>query len=231
MLCQPRGCAGGAPPPAVPLSFVGLALATMGASFVWSFFAQQPLALLHAFVVGVFLTTASDCLSRSWCSWTRRRAGSHTTRALRNRRVLRHVDRRHYVSAVTHARARRSEAHVAPWAICIGAVTLASALLCAVWFFIGTAIVGYLQRIVPFIWWIRRAKAEGAKNIPTLGQMNDSLLGYLILAAWLAAGLVRVADPSGLAAPTLALLAWGLLMAQLLRIFTLGRPCVVSSAP
>ena len=376
---------GGAPPPAVPLSFVGLALATMGASIVWSFFASQPLALLHAFVVGVFLTTALGLLyqfvpvvsmaklqlpSLAFVHLALAAAGTtalvsgfatldfrlvalggtlHGVGLLIEIVVLVATVVRGHPPAPARAAAAAfgwlvltfaigiwmaialgrgygigsvltlhaifgiagffgtliggitfrllrmfervdREVHVAPWAIGIGAATLAAAFIsygrwllvlaagalcidlfriarvrnpayqretlfygiasalgalaaallfaahreadsvfCAVWFFIGTAIVGYLQRIVPFIWWVRRAKAEGAKNIPTLGDMNNSRLGYLILAAWLAAGLVRVGDPGGAVAPALALLAWGLLMAQLLRAFTRGRPSVVAS--
>ncbi len=105
-------------------------------------------------------------------------------------------------------------------AVLFGMGRFESAIAIALWFFVGTAVVGYLQRIVPFIWWIRRARSEGARNIPSLGEMNDTRLGVAILVAWLVAGAPLLADATRIAA-ALALVALGLLLAQLHRPFTL----------
>ncbi|MGZ3497381.1 MAG: hypothetical protein ACXWNK_08120 [Vulcanimicrobiaceae bacterium] len=95
------------------------------------------------------------------------------------------------------------------------------ALVFAVWFYIGTAVVGYLQRIVPFIWWIRRSRKEGSKNIPTLAQMNATRLGYAILALWTAAGIAYLLRPDAPAGAALGLAAWAALLLQLARPFRL----------
>ena len=99
------------------------------------------------------------------------------------------------------------------------------AVIFALWFFIGTAVVGYLQRIVPFIWWIRRSRREGgARAIPTLGQMNSSTLGYAVLALWCGAGAWFMVAPYAFGAGIVALAAWLALLAQLARPFLLKRP-------
>ncbi|HUY41107.1 MAG TPA: hypothetical protein VMV82_06015 [Candidatus Dormibacteraeota bacterium] len=95
---------------------------------------------------------------------------------------------------------------------------MAAAVICAVWLYIGTAVVGYLQRIVPFIWWIRRSRIEGTRSIPTLGEMNDSRLGYAILVLWVLAGVVALLARQPLAA-IFGLAAWIALLAQLARPF------------
>src|SRR5665213_154588 len=99
-----------------------------------------------------------------------------------------------------------------------GAFEMAAAS--AVWYYIGTAVVGYLQRIVPFIWWIRRSHREGVKNIPTLAEMNDSRLGYVILGLWVSAGMLWLAQPEKRFAAAVALAAWAMLIVQLQRPFT-----------
>lgn len=92
----------------------------------------------------------------------------------------------------------------------------------AVWFFVGGAVVGYLQRIVPFLWWIQRARMSGAKNIPALKELNQSPLGYSILVLWVAAGVLWLLTVQT-AAAAVALAAWSGLAAQLSRAFLLQR--------
>lgn len=89
------------------------------------------------------------------------------------------------------------------------------AIVLAVWFFIGGAVVGHAQRIVPFIWWIRRSRAEGARSIPNLAQVNSSPLGFVILALWTTAGVWWLLRPFTPAPVIAALLAWTALVAQL----------------
>jgi hypothetical protein len=96
-------------------------------------------------------------------------------------------------------------------------------LVCAVWLFIGTAVIGYLQRIVPFIWWIRRSRREGTRNIPTLAQMNASPLGYGILVLWTVAGVAALTLPQLRVAAIVGVAAWLALLVQLGRPFTLTR--------
>lgn len=97
-----------------------------------------------------------------------------------------------------------------------GAFGLAVTL--AVWFFVGTAVTGYMQRIVPFIWWIARARRSGPKNVPALKDMNHSPLGYAILAFWISAGLLWLSGRPSWAAVA-GLIAWLGLVLQLLRPF------------
>lgn len=92
----------------------------------------------------------------------------------------------------------------------------------AVWFFIGSAVVGYLQRIVPFLWWIQRARRNGALNIPSLKDLNHSTLGYAILMLWIAAGLLWLFTGDR-AAAAVGLSAWCGLVIQLSRAFLLQR--------
>lgn len=94
----------------------------------------------------------------------------------------------------------------------------------AVWFFIGGAVAGHAQRIVPFIWWIRRSRIEGARNIPNLAQINDTRLGVLVLTLWCAAGVWWVLQPFTTAPAALALVAWAALVVQLSRPFWLRPP-------
>lgn len=99
------------------------------------------------------------------------------------------------------------------------------AVIFAVWFFVGAAVVGYLQRIVPFIWWIQRARMQGGpRAIPTLAQMNHSPLGFAILVCWAAAGLWFLLAPYARGASVVAVLAWIGLIVQLLRPFVLRVP-------
>ncbi len=100
-----------------------------------------------------------------------------------------------------------------------------AALTCAVWLYVGTAVVGYLQRIVPFIWWIRRSRAHGTQNIPTLGEMNDSRLGYAIVILWVLAGVLALLDRLSIAAG-LGLVAWIGLVVQLARPFSVRKRAV-----
>ncbi len=102
------------------------------------------------------------------------------------------------------------------------------ATIIALWLFVGTAVTGYLQRIVPFIWWIRRAKVEGARSIPTLAEMNDSRLGYVILILWLSAGIVAAAFPNSKLSAVIALIATVALISQLVRPFVLKKRTQVS---
>ncbi len=97
------------------------------------------------------------------------------------------------------------------------------AVVLAAWFFVGCAVVGYIQRIVPFIWWIQRARREGVKHIPTLGRMNQSQLGHAILALWVVAGVWMLAAPLDRGPAFVALAAWIALLAQLSRPFVLRR--------
>lgn len=97
------------------------------------------------------------------------------------------------------------------------------AIACALWLFVGSAVVGYIQRIVPFIWWIVRAQREGGKNIPVLGVMNASRLGYAVLILWAIAGIWWVLQPFAPAAAAIGFLAWLGLIAQLLRPFYLRK--------
>lgn len=92
----------------------------------------------------------------------------------------------------------------------------------AAWFFAGAAVVGYLQRIVPFLWWIQRARRSGALNIPSLKELNHSPLGYAILALWVAAGLLWLSMQER-AAAACALAAWCGLVIQLSRAFLLQK--------
>lgn len=92
----------------------------------------------------------------------------------------------------------------------------------AVWFFVGAAVVGYLQRIVPFIWWIQRARRNGALKIPSLKELNQSTLGYAILILWVAAGLLWLFTQERSAA-SCALAAWCGLAIQLSRAFLLQK--------
>ena len=108
----------------------------------------------------------------------------------------------------------------APVALAFGDGRLA--ILLALWVFVGCAVVGYLQRIVPFLWWIARSRREGTRNIPTLGDMNHSPLGYAILAFWLLGGILYAAELPQLAAGC-ALLAWAGLLVQLARPFWLTK--------
>ncbi|MHB8146995.1 MAG: hypothetical protein ACYDGM_07035 [Vulcanimicrobiaceae bacterium] len=97
------------------------------------------------------------------------------------------------------------------------------AIVITLWLFIGTAVVGYLQRIVPFIWWIARSHREGPRSIPTLGEMNHSVLGYFILVAWVMTGLVWLYRPASHIASEIALVACGALTVQLSRPFLLKK--------
>ncbi len=108
----------------------------------------------------------------------------------------------------------------APIALAFGNGALA--VILALWFFVGCAVVGYLQRIVPFLWWIARSRREGTRNIPTLGEMNHSALGYAILGLWLLGGTLFIGGRPQLAAAA-ALLAWAGLLAQLARPFLLQK--------
>ncbi len=98
-----------------------------------------------------------------------------------------------------------------------------AAIACALWLFVGSAIVGYIQRIIPFIWWIVRAQREGAKNIPTLGTMNATRLGYAIFGLWAIAGIWWVMQPFALGATLVGCVAWCGLIAQLARPFVVRR--------
>ncbi|HEY9085872.1 MAG TPA: hypothetical protein VIN40_08085 [Candidatus Tyrphobacter sp.] len=108
-------------------------------------------------------------------------------------------------------------------AVAYTAGKMEAAVIFAVWFYIGTAAVGYLQRIVPFIWWIRRSRAEGTRNIPTLGEMNDSRLGYTILVFWMLAGVIRLFDNQPLAS-SFGTVSWIGLVVQLARAFLVRKP-------
>lgn len=96
-----------------------------------------------------------------------------------------------------------------------------AAIACAAWFYVGTAVIGYLQRIVPFVWWIRRSRREGTRNIPTLGEMNETRLGHAILALWILAGGAWLAGLGGRWPAIVALIAWIGLVTQLSRPFWL----------
>ena len=108
----------------------------------------------------------------------------------------------------------------APVALAFGDGRLAIVL--ALWFFVGCAVIGYLQRIVPFLWWIARSRREGTRNIPTLGEMNHSPLGSAILALWVLGGILYATDMQRFAAGS-ALLALAGLLAQLARPFRLQK--------
>lgn len=95
------------------------------------------------------------------------------------------------------------------------------AVFLAVWFFVGAAVVGHAQRIVPFIWWIRRSRLEGARNIPNLAQTNSSALGVSILVLWCIAGVWWLVQPYTPGPAFAALIAWAALLAQLARPFRL----------
>ncbi len=101
----------------------------------------------------------------------------------------------------------------------LGRPTLAIAI--ALWYFIGAAIAGYVQRVVPLMWWIQRSRREGPPNIPTLSEMNHTGLGYGALALWTLAGCLYFLNPR-LAAGA-GLTAWIALVAQLLRPFRLQK--------
>jgi len=92
------------------------------------------------------------------------------------------------------------------------------AIVLAVWFFTGCAVAGYIQRIVPFIWWIRRSHAESPKNVPLLEQLTSPLLGVSIVLLWSAAGLWWFFAPFTRGPAIVALCAYAALLAQLSRI-------------
>lgn len=96
------------------------------------------------------------------------------------------------------------------------------AVAIAVWFFAGAAVSGYLQRIVPFLWWIVRARRSGASQIPSLKELNHSPLGYAMLIFWVAAGLLWLCAQER-AAGASALVAWCGLLVQLSRPFLLRK--------
>lgn len=89
----------------------------------------------------------------------------------------------------------------------------------ALWFFIGAAVAGYAQRIVPFIWWIRRSHVEGARAIPNLAQITSPVLGMAILLYWCGAGIWWMLHPFTRGPALVALVAWALLVLQLSRVF------------
>jgi hypothetical protein len=95
------------------------------------------------------------------------------------------------------------------------------AIASALWLFVGAAVVGYIQRIVPFIWWIVRAQREGGKNVPVLGTMNASRLGYAVLILWAIASVWWVLQPFAPGAAVVGSAAWCGLIAQLARPFYL----------
>ncbi len=107
-------------------------------------------------------------------------------------------------------------------ALCYVFGAIAPAIEILLWLFIGTAVIGYVQRIVPFIWWIARSQREGARNVPSLREMNNSGLGYFILCAWTLAGLAWLVRPSSHIASAIALVACGALGVQLARPFLLS---------
>ena len=90
-----------------------------------------------------------------------------------------------------------------------------SAVVLAVWFYIGCAVVGYMQRIVPFIWWLRRSRLEGTRNIPTLAGITSPRLGIAILVLWTAAGIWWLLRPFTPWPAAVALCAWLLFLRQL----------------
>lgn len=90
-----------------------------------------------------------------------------------------------------------------------------SSVVLAVWFYIGCAVIGYMQRIVPFIWWLRRSRLEGTRNIPTLAGITSPRLGIAILALWSAAGIWWLLHPLTPWPAAVALCAWLLLLRQL----------------
>lgn len=89
-----------------------------------------------------------------------------------------------------------------------------SAVVLAVWFYIGCAVVGYMQRIVPFIWWLRRSRLEGTRNIPTLAGITSPRLGIAILVLWTAAGIWWLLRPFTPWPAAVALCAWTVLLRQ-----------------
>uniref|UniRef100_E6Q314 NnrS family protein n=1 Tax=mine drainage metagenome TaxID=410659 RepID=E6Q314_9ZZZZ len=134
--------------------------------------------------------------------------------------VLRERNPAYQRETLYYALASGLGALAAPVALAYGDGRLA--ILLALWVFVGCAVVGYLQRIVPFLWWIARSRSEGARNIPTLGEMNHSALGSAILTLWLLGGALLVIGAQRPAA-ALALLAWMGLLAQLARPFVLQK--------
>lgn len=98
------------------------------------------------------------------------------------------------------------------------------AISSALWLFVGAAVVGYIQRIVPFIWWIVRAQREGGKSVPVLGVMNASRLGYAILVLWAIASVWWILQPFAAGAAVVGSVAWCGLIAQLARPFYLAKP-------
>lgn len=114
-------------------------------------------------------------------------------------------------------------------ALCYAFGMVAPAVELLLWLFIGTAIIGYLQRIVPFIWWIARSRREGARNVPSLREMNNSGLGYFILCTWTLAGLAWIYRPYAHIASIVALVAYGALALQLARPFILRKAAPVVS--
>lgn len=107
--------------------------------------------------------------------------------------------------------------------LCYVSGLIGAAIEILLWLFIGTAVIGYLQRIVPFIWWIARSQREGARNIPSLREMNNSGLGYFILCTWTLAGLTWIYRPYAHIASIVALVACGALAVQLARPFILKK--------
>jgi len=112
-------------------------------------------------------------------------------------------------------------------ALCYVSGLVGAAIEILLWLFIGTTIIGYLQRIVPFIWWIARSQREGARNIPSLREMNNSGLGYFILCTWTLAGLAWIYRPYAHIASVVALVAYGALAVQLARPFILRKTAPV----
>jgi len=134
--------------------------------------------------------------------------------------VLRERNPAYQRETLYYALASGLGALAAPIALAYGDGRLA--IFLTLWVFVGCAVVGYLQRIVPFLWWIARSRNEGTRNIPTLGEMNHSVLGFAILALWLLGGGLLVIGAQRPAA-TFALLAWVGLLAQLARPFVLQK--------
>jgi len=97
------------------------------------------------------------------------------------------------------------------------------AVASALWLFVGAAVVGYIQRIVPFIWWIVRAQREGGKNVPALRTMNASRLGYSVLILWAVASVWWILQPFAPGAALVGSVAWCGLIAQLARPFYLSK--------
>ena len=135
-------------------------------------------------------------------------------------RVLRDRNPAYQRETLVYALVSGLGALAAPAALAFGDGRLA--IILALWVFVGCAVLGYLQRIVPFLWWIARSRREGTRNIPTLGEMNHSALGVAILALWILGGALLAIDQRHLAAAA-ALLAWIGLLAQLARPFLMQK--------